>query len=140
MRRLILVLLLVSTLPAAAVAAVDPSTPGLAWGACPEFMPQGCRLAVLHGDPAKPNADVFLQVPAGSKIPRHWHTSAERIVMVSGEMEVRYDGQDPFVLRQGSYTHGPAKVPHEATCRKGAICTLFIAFEEPVDAVAAPAP
>ena len=29
----------------------------LQWGPCPEFMPKGCGIAALHGDPAKPNAD-----------------------------------------------------------------------------------
>ena len=36
----------------------------LQWGPCPPFMPAGCGLAVLHGDPAKANADVFLKLPA----------------------------------------------------------------------------
>jgi len=33
----------------------------LKWGPCPAFIPQGCEIAVLHGDPAKANADVFLR-------------------------------------------------------------------------------
>jgi len=44
---------------------------GLQWGPCPEFMPKGCEIAVLHGDPAKPNADVFFRVPGGAAIPAH---------------------------------------------------------------------
>jgi quercetin dioxygenase-like cupin family protein len=114
--------------------------PGLKWGPCPEFMPEGCRIAVLHGDPAKPNADVFFQVPADSKIVRHWHSSAERIVVVSGELHVRYDGEEAKVLRPGMYAYGPSKLAHEAHCAKGAPCTLFIAFDEPVDAVAGSPP
>ena len=35
-------------------------------------------MAVLHGDPAKENADMFLQVPCGSVLAHHKHTSAER--------------------------------------------------------------
>ena len=54
---------------------------GLQWGPCPPFMPAGCGLAVLHGDPAKPNVDVFLKLPPNTTIPEHWHTSAERMVM-----------------------------------------------------------
>ena len=26
--------------------------PQLAWGPCPAFLPKGCQIAVLHGDPA----------------------------------------------------------------------------------------
>jgi hypothetical protein len=43
----------------------------LKWGACPAFMPAGCALAVLHGDPAKPNADVFLRASPYRLVPRH---------------------------------------------------------------------
>jgi len=31
----------------------------LQWGPCPPFLPEGCGIAVLHGDPAKDNLDVF---------------------------------------------------------------------------------
>jgi hypothetical protein len=60
----------------------------LKWGACPPFLPKGCGIAVLHGDPAKDNVDVFFKVPAKSTIPLHWHTSAERMVLVAGELHV----------------------------------------------------
>ena len=107
---------------------------GLKWGPCPPFIPQGCEIAVLHGDPAQPNVDVFFKVPGGFTIPKHWHTSAERMVLVSGELTVTYDGQKPVTLRRGNYAYGPAKLAHEATCKKGAPCVLFIAFESPLDA------
>jgi quercetin dioxygenase-like cupin family protein len=106
----------------------------LEWGPCPSFMPEGCEIAVLHGDPAKPNADVLFKVPAGSAIPRHWHTSAERMVLLSGELQVVYDGQPTVTLTSGMYAYGPAKLPHKAYCNKGESCVLFIAFESPVDA------
>jgi len=85
--------------------------------------------------PSQPNADVFLRVLGDFTIPSHWHTSAERIVLISGELTVTYDGHPPATLKPGMYAYGPAKLAHEATCAKGAPCVLFIAFEQPVDAV-----
>jgi quercetin dioxygenase-like cupin family protein len=108
---------------------------GLQWGPCPAFMPSGCGLTVLHGDPAKPNADVFLRLPANAMIPEHWHTSAERMVLVAGELSVSYKGQAEVVLKPGMYAYGPAKLPHSASCVGSSTCVLFIAFESPVDAV-----
>ncbi|HEY0593421.1 MAG TPA: cupin domain-containing protein [Thermoanaerobaculia bacterium] len=108
----------------------------LTWHPCPEFMPAGCGIAVLQGDPSKPNADIFFKVPANAEIPSHWHTSAERMVLVSGKMTVRYDGAEPVVLRPGMYAYGPAKAAHSASCGGEGPCVLFIAFESPVDAVA----
>ncbi|MCP9816718.1 cupin domain-containing protein [Synechococcus sp. GreenBA-s] len=105
------------------------------WGPCPAFLPKGCGLAVLNGDPAKPNADVLLKVPGGSVLAHHKHTSPERIVLLSGEMTVRYDGQQAVRLRPGTYAYGPAGLAHVATCVSKHPCVLFIAFIEPVDAI-----
>jgi uncharacterized RmlC-like cupin family protein len=113
-----------------AKAAADP---GLHWGPCPEGMPTGCGIASLHGDPAKPNADIFLRVPGGSAIPPHSHSSAERMILVSGELETKYQGAPAATLRSGHYAYGPAKLPHRAQCRSSEPCILFIAFEGPVD-------
>lgn len=108
----------------------------LQWGVCPDFMPKGCRLGVLHGDPAQPNADVFLQVPGGARVPSHWHSSAERMVLVEGRLRVHYKGHDPAVLEPGMYAYGPPRLSHSAVCESTTPCTLFIAFEGPVDAIA----
>ncbi|HEY9097465.1 MAG TPA: cupin domain-containing protein [Thiobacillus sp.] len=115
-----------------AQAADDPK---LKWGGCPPFMPKGCEIAVLHGDPAKHNLDVFFKVPANSEIPRHWHTSAERMVLVSGELEVTYDGHKTSVLKPGMYAYGPPRLPHKGSCKNAGPCVLFIAFESPLDAI-----
>lgn len=113
--------------------ALNAQSPGLQWGPCPAPLPKGCTLAVLHGDPAKPNADVFLKVPGKSTIPLHTHTSAERMVLVAGTMNVTYDGQKMTVLQLGSYAYGPANKPHSAVCVSSEPCILFIAFESAVD-------
>jgi quercetin dioxygenase-like cupin family protein len=129
-----------------ATAAAEPAVAsafddaGLAWGPCPAFLPEGCAIAVLHGDPAKPNADLFFKVPGGAIIANHTHASAERMVLVSGQMEVTYEGQAAVTLTPGMYAYGPAGRPHHATCADGPPCVLFIAFEAPVDAVPVAAP
>jgi len=107
----------------------------LKWRSCPAFIPKGCKIAVLHRDSRKDNADIFFKVPTNFTIPRHWHTSPERIVMVSGQLEITYDGQQPTVLKPGTYAYGPAKLPHKASCVSGNPCILFIAYEGPVDTV-----
>lgn len=112
-------------------AAEDPT---LQWGPCPAFLGEACKIAVLHGDPAKENSDIFCKVPEDFKIPLHWHTSPERMVLVSGKMDVVYEGESVKALSSGSYAYGPAKKPHKAYCHAGEACILFIAFEDPIDA------
>ena len=114
--------------------ATPVNDPSLRWGPCPPIFPAGCEITVLHGDPARPNADIWLRVPAGYEIPPHRHTSAERMILVTGQLRVRYQGSPPATLSQGSYAYGPAGLPHVASCIGDQPCTLFIAFEGPVDA------
>lgn len=113
--------------------AIAAAAPEIQWGPCPPGMPEGCQIAVLHGDPSKANSDILLKVPAGAAIAPHWHSSAERMMLVSGQLEVEYQGSPQATLRPGSYAYGPARLPHRAICRSSGPCTLFIAFEGPVD-------
>lgn len=132
------VLLLCALAPAPA-AAQEPALartlddPRLEWGPCPDLFPEGCAIAVLHGDPAKDNTDIYLKVPPNYRIPAHGHTSAERMVLVSGRLHITYAGQDEVVLEPGDYAYGPTKHTHEGFCAEGDPCVLFIAFESPVD-------
>ena len=113
----------------------DVDSPNLEWGPCPDFMPEGCGIAVLQGDPEEHNADVFFRLEGNTTAPHHWHTSAERMVLISGELHVDYDGQEPVVMKPGTYAYGPPQLPHVTHCESDEDCVLFIAFEEPVDAM-----
>lgn len=113
----------------------DADEERLEWGQCPEFMPESCRVAVLQGDPAKPNADVFFKMQGNTTAPEHWHHSAERMVVISGKMKVNYEGQKPEVITDGTYAYGPPEKPHSATCLSEEPCILFIAFSKPFDAI-----
>ena len=116
--------------------AIKATDPALKWGPCPPVFSGACEIAVLHGDPAKPNADVLLRVGADHALLPHTHSSAERMILVSGQLRVLYRGAKPATLSPGDYAYGPAGAPHEARCLGDMPCTLFIAFEGPVDALA----
>lgn len=115
--------------------AIPTSDASIKWGNCPPFFPGGCQIGVLNGDPKKPNSDLFFKMPAGAALPHHSHTSAERMVLVSGELKITYDGQDEVTLKPGMYAYGPPNLAHKGECVAGPEpCILFIAFEGPVDA------
>lgn len=106
------------------------------WGPCPSFMPDGCNISVLHGDPSKPNVDVLFRVKGNSNIPNHWHNSPERMILLSGELQVTYENETTQLMKVGSYAYGPSKKEHVAKCISKDPCIIFIAFENPVDAFA----
>ncbi len=116
--------------------AISPDDPALQWGACPPVFAPGCELTVLRGDPALPNADAILRVPGGYRIAPHSHTSAERMVLLAGRLQVKYAGSAAVTLDVGDYAYGPAGLAHEALCVSETPCSLFIAFELPIDALA----
>ena len=104
------------------------------WGKCPPFMPDGCRLSTLHGDLSQPNTDVLFKLEGKTDAPKHWHNSPERMILLSGELEVTYDGETTQSMKVGDYAYGPAKKPHFARCVSEEACVLFIALQNPLDA------
>jgi mannose-6-phosphate isomerase-like protein (cupin superfamily) len=106
----------------------------IVWADCPAFFAKGCKLGILQGDPSKPNSDVVFKTPGNYDLPEHWHTSAERMVLISGEMDLTYKGQETIQMTPGMYIYGPPKLPHTGRCVSAEPCELFIAFEGPIDA------
>lgn len=68
---------------------------------------------------------------ADSNLAHHWHSSPERMVLVSGEPHVKYDGQEKAIMKLRTYAYGSAELPH-AYCAPGDPCAMFFAFELPV--------
>ncbi|MBE9489084.1 MAG: cupin domain-containing protein [Bacteroidetes bacterium] len=106
----------------------------LKWGPCPPFIKDGCNIAVLHGNPTINNVDILFKLSPNANIPNHWHNSAERMILISGKLEVTYEGETTQTMKPGSYGYGPSKKNHTAKCISEEPCVLFIAFEEPLDA------
>ena len=105
----------------------------LKWLPAPEFFP-GCFFTILHGDIAKPNLDFFFKIEPNTEVVNHTHNSPERMILISGDLEVQYEGEDPVILKPGSYAYGPAGKPHKAKCLDNGPCVLFIAMVDPFDA------
>jgi len=82
-----------------------------------------------------PTSTYFLKYPKNYDFPAHSHTSAERMTLLSGAMNVNYRGQPTTVLKTGMYAYGPAKAVHDGRCVSDEPCVLFIAFEQPLDAI-----
>lgn len=105
----------------------------LTWYPAPDFLP-GCTFTILHGDMSNPNMDLFFKVPANTDVANHWHHTSERMFLVTGKLEVTYEGEPSQTLKPGTYAYGPAEKPHKAKCLDSGDCLLFIALVEPFDA------
>jgi quercetin dioxygenase-like cupin family protein len=113
--------------------ALTPNDPTLEWIPCGEFIPPECQAAILRLGPDGKDSDVLYRIPANMDLPAHWHSSPERMILISGEFHIDYDGHAPLVMRAGSYAWGPPRVPHSARCGNQGTCFLFVAFVDPPD-------
>lgn len=89
----------------------------LPWANAPGSMPKGTRIVVLEGDPK--SEEIFtlrVSVPAGSRLPPHWHPRDERVTILSGRVGVGFGGRvDETRLRYfnaGDYYVNPAHSHH----------------------------
>jgi ketosteroid isomerase-like protein len=63
----------------------------LKWGDAPPSLPPGAKMAVVQGDPTQAQPFVVrAQVPAGYKVPPHWHPGDENITVLSGTCCARH--------------------------------------------------
>lgn len=95
------------------------STPGgtVQWGPAPAVFPAGAELAVLQGDPSKPEVfTVRLRFPDGYVIPAHRHPTDEHITIITGslgvgmgdvfsEEKLTFLVEGDFITAQGGMNH-----------------------------------
>ena len=82
---------------------------------------------LLWGDPATGEHAMLRKFPAGFAPPPHRHPAAERIVVVSGTIMVRYAASQEKKLGPGSYSEIPANMEHAVKCLDDAACVFVLA-------------
>lgn len=84
----------------------------------PPVLP-GARLAVVQGDPSKEGPFVYrLKLPAGYKVPSHFHRAAENVTVLSGVFSIglgeKFDQNKGQELPIGGFVSVPPRHPHYA--------------------------
>jgi ketosteroid isomerase-like protein len=95
------------------------------WGDAPPSVPAGAKMAVVAGDPSKPEPFTLrLQMPANYRIPAHWHPTDERVTVLSGTLSVgmgkTFDQAALKDLPSGGHAVLPATMPHYAMAKNAA--------------------
>jgi len=84
-----------------------------------------CTLGTVEsGDPTKGPSIIFSQVSAGCSVPWHWHTPAERVMIVSGVARIDMKDGKPLTLRAGGFAMLPSHHVHQFTCEQS--CQMYI--------------
>jgi quercetin dioxygenase-like cupin family protein len=128
-------LMLLTLSGAAALYAADMPGPVQAdeikWGPAPPVLPAGAKIAVLSGDPAGTGlVTIRLKMPAGYKIPPHWHPTDEHVTVISGSLALGMgdvlDETHSKTLKAGGYGVAPANMHHFAWTKTGAVVQVHM--------------
>jgi hypothetical protein len=89
----------------------------LNWEEGPASLPNGCKVALLEGNPAKEGPFVFrLKLPDEYRLPAHTHPKTERVTVIAGtfliSMVDAHGVSKPKEMPAGSYGHWPAGMKH----------------------------
>jgi len=101
----------------------------LNWGPAPAILPAGARLAVLEGDPSKAGPFTMrLAMPAGYRIPPHFHQADEHVTVISGAFQVgmgeTFDEGKLSTLPPGTFGVIPPGMRHFARADKATVIQL----------------
>jgi quercetin dioxygenase-like cupin family protein len=117
---------------AAAVAGDSPlvsSSKDVKWGPAPPILPKGAMMAVMAGDPGAAGlVAIRLKMPAGYKIPAHWHPTDEQVTVLSGTLAIgmgdKLDETKGVTLHAGGFGVAPAHMNHYAWTKAGAVIQI----------------
>jgi mannose-6-phosphate isomerase-like protein (cupin superfamily) len=96
-------------------------------------LPACLTLSAQRGDPFKTAAVILIKMTAGCKVPWHWHTAGEGLMIVSGKGKIEMkEGDTPAAaVGPGDYVYLPGKHVHQFTCPVA--CTFFDVTEGAFD-------
>jgi mannose-6-phosphate isomerase-like protein (cupin superfamily) len=94
-------------------------------------MPGCASAAILRGDPRSGPAWVLLKLSSGCRVPWHWHTANESLVVISGRGTLAMKDGPPLQFVPGAYASLPAHHTHQASCSRA--CLLFNAADAAFD-------
>ncbi|MFZ3210026.1 MAG: cupin domain-containing protein [Terriglobales bacterium] len=95
------------------------------------YLPSCLTMAPEHGDPSKGAFTLMLKFTSGCRVPMHWHTSAEEVMLVSGSGKVQMQDGKSTTLDRGGFVYIPPKHPHAFTCATA--CTAFLSGDAAFD-------
>lgn len=86
-------------------------------------LPSCASGAVLRGNPRSGPAWVLLKLASGCRVPAHWHTANEDLLIVSGQGTLAMKDGVALRFAPGAYASLPSHHVHEAICSR--TCLLF---------------
>ena len=95
-------------------------------------LPACVASAVQSGDPSKGSSLLLFKGKAGCRVPWHWHTPTEHVMIVGGSVVFEMkDHKGSLTLGPGGYARMPSKHIHQFTCKSA--CSGFVSSDAAFD-------
>jgi quercetin dioxygenase-like cupin family protein len=80
--------------------------------------------AVEQGDPSSGPSTFLVKGTKGCEVPMHFHTPTEQVMMVSGTARMEMKGDQPRIMKAGTFATTPSRHPHHFTCTSA--CRFYV--------------
>ena len=91
--------------------------------------------ATENGDPDTGPSTLILKAAPGCKVPWHYHTAEEQLIVTQGNVQAEMDGMSAATLESGGFAMMPSKVKHRFSCESKNECIMFVTFDRKYDIV-----
>ena len=86
-------------------------------------LPACFTAAILRGNPRSGPAWALLQLSSGCRVPWHWHTPNDELLVISGRGTLVMKDAPSLQFAPGAYTSLPSHHLHQMSCARA--CLLF---------------
>lgn len=101
------------------------------WQKC-EGLP-GCTFLPLRGDAKREASAAIFRLEAGVRFPKHWHTSAEHILVMQGELDMNLENGARYRVGPRAFLYNPGGMIHWGQCAAGEACVYYVYDDQPYD-------
>ena len=102
---------------------------GVKWGPGNPALPPGAQMAVMTGDPTSTGfISIRAKMPAGYKVPPHFHPTDEHVTVLSGTMAFgmgdTVDAKSAKTVNRGGYFVAQANMHHYAMAKTASVIQI----------------
>ena len=91
--------------------------------------------ALETGNPDTGPSTFILKAPAGCRVPAHFHSAQEQLIVIRGRVATGMKGTPSVTLTAGGFAVMPGKAIHWFSCDGKEPCLMVVSFDQKYDIV-----
>jgi quercetin dioxygenase-like cupin family protein len=91
--------------------------------------------ALEAGNPDTGPSTFMLKAPAGCRVPAHYHSAQEQLIVIRGRVAMGMKGTPSVTLTAGGFAVMPGEAIHRFSCNGKVPCLMVVSFDQKYDIV-----